>query len=148
VKGEPMRFVGGHNRRIRERYRVEDRGYKTPCWIWLLSKDENGYGRMHVEGKSPQAHRGYYEDARGPIPDGKQLDHLCRNRDCVNPGHLEPVTNTENSHRGANPKLSMVKAREVRRLASQGATQRAIARQFGVSQTTIWLTVNDQRWRA
>ena len=71
------------------------------CWNWLAAKSTNGYGRFqiarHVIGA---AHRVAYELEVGPIPPGKYLDHLCRNRSCVNPEHLEPVTSRENTLRG------------------------------------------------
>ncbi len=80
-------------RTVTERFwaRVE----KTPaCWLWTGSLSSDGYGQMvnpfHV------AHRLSYEMLVGPIPDGLQIDHLCRNRRCVNPTHLEPVTVREN----------------------------------------------------
>lgn len=61
-----------------------------------------GYGRLHVEGSKVWAHRYSYEMLTGPIPDGLVIDHLCRNRACVNPAHMEPVTSRENLRRGGN----------------------------------------------
>ena len=71
------------------------------CWIWTAQKTK-GYGRFHQNSKvgDVMAHRFSYELEKGKIPDGLYLDHLCRNRGCVNPKHLEPVTNKENILRG------------------------------------------------
>lgn len=70
------------------------------CWLWTGSTDEHGYGQFWFEGRLVSAHRWSYESLRGPIPDGLFLDHLCRVVNCVNPVHLEPVTNRENVIRG------------------------------------------------
>jgi hypothetical protein len=72
------------------------------CWEWTGTRTPDGYGqirRIH-NGSTMGAHRAVYEDRIGPIPDGLHLDHLCRNPPCVNPAHLEPVTNRENGRRG------------------------------------------------
>jgi hypothetical protein len=100
IKGQPLRYVMNHHRRktTGSEYRIEDHGYDTPCWIWQGVK-EDGYGRINREGFR-RAHTLYYVKAKGPIPDGMQLDHLCRARACVNPDHLEPVTQTVNVRRG------------------------------------------------
>lgn len=73
------------------------------CWIWKGRPTGSGYGSLRVDGKSVPAHRFGYTMLVGPIPKGLQIDHLCRNRMCVNPLHLEPVTSKENTHRGMGP---------------------------------------------
>jgi HNH endonuclease len=70
------------------------------CWRWTLVKNRDGYGRIGMVGGQKMAHRMSYEAFRGDIPDGLTIDHLCRVRDCVNPEHLEPVTQRDNVLRG------------------------------------------------
>lgn len=70
------------------------------CWIWMASQNGHGYGQFRYRGMTRSAHRAAYELLVGPIPDGLDLDHICRVRNCVNPDHLEPVTHAENVRRG------------------------------------------------
>jgi hypothetical protein len=70
------------------------------CWNWTGGLNNYGYGRISVGGKRVLAHRYSYTLFKGKIPEGKVIDHLCRNRKCVNPTHMEPVTNSENVKRG------------------------------------------------
>lgn len=83
--------------RLLARRTIDARG----CWV--ISGGAGGYPKLLVEGVYQKAHRWSYEHYRGPIPDGLQLDHLCRNIACANPEHLEPVTQRENVLRGVGP---------------------------------------------
>lgn len=83
---------------MRTRIRVNDNW----CWIWTGAKT-GGYGRITVARKQYVTHRYIYELLVGPIPEGLQIDHLCRTPPCVNPAHLEPVTALENTRRSHGP---------------------------------------------
>lgn len=73
------------------------------CWEWNWTKNPKGYGIFSIHGHPRLVHRFVYAALVGPIPVGLQLDHLCRVRNCVNVGHLEPVTGRENILRGVSP---------------------------------------------
>lgn len=76
------------------------RGAEHECWVWEGATTQAGYGSFTVRpGKSARAHRFAYELQHGPIPIGLEIDHLCRNRGCVNPRHMEVVTRSENIRR-------------------------------------------------
>ncbi len=73
------------------------------CWQWMGSLACEGYGRIRADGRDIFVHRWSFEHFVGPIPEGMQVDHLCRNRGCVNPHHLEIVDLVENVMRGESP---------------------------------------------
>lgn len=76
-------------------------GLDLTCWIWTGASNGKNYGSVGHEGRSVSTHRLSYQLLVGPIPDGLQLDHLCRVTRCCNPAHLEPVTPKVNSQRSA-----------------------------------------------
>lgn len=143
VKGEPLRFRRGHARR--KPPIVRDCGYKTPCRLWQGWLDD-GYGRVSSAGDRRKAHVAAWEAAHGPVPEGMELDHLCRQRACIEITHLEPVTRAENARRGSQTKLSPQQVREIRAL--RGVSQRDLARRFGVHQVTISNIQTRRSWKA
>lgn len=136
VRGEPLKYVLGHGSRTgvispllpRLLARVD----KTDsCWLWTGTITRAGYG-SGVRGspdRTTLAHRLMYEELVGPIPEGLELDHLCRVTHCVNPEHLEPVTHAENVRRGI--------AGEVRRIAARAITHCKWGHEFNAENTYI-----------
>ena len=93
-------MMGPKPKPVTERFwsKVSGGGF-TECWEWTGYVAPGGYGRINVNGTPKVAHRVAYELMVGPIPEGLDLDHLCRNRACVNPYHLDPVTRQVNLRR-------------------------------------------------
>jgi len=94
-------YVPRNNRKrpVEERFweKVDRSG---DCWLWTAYVGARGYAYIVTGGRVAPAHRLAYEWLVGPIPEGLEIDHLCRVRHCVNPAHLEPVTHRENDLRG------------------------------------------------
>ena len=97
---QQQRIIDSRLKRFESKIRIED-----DCLIWTGWTNGKGYGGFFNGTKQVYAHRWNYERVRGPIPDGLVLDHLCRNRKCVNPDHLEAVTVQQNILRGDQPLL-------------------------------------------
>lgn len=149
IQGEPQRFVRGHQTRLRGApacgYVEEDRGYKTPCWVWKRGiAIPQGYGRTTFDGARDYAHRVFWVARSGSVPAGLQLDHLCRVRACCNPDHLEVVTHAENGRRAAHVKLSMEIVREIRE-SSEGTV--TVAHRYGVLPCTVSNIRAGRIWR-
>lgn len=93
MTGSKVDFRGTIKDRLMSRVLVNP---DTGCWIWTGTLSAGSYGSLFYEGRMQKAHRISWRISRGEIPDGLELDHLCRVRRCVNPDHLEPVTRSEN----------------------------------------------------
>lgn len=146
VKGEPLKFIRYHVSNVKRRnpkpWIVDD---ATGCWLYTGPKGAKGYGRIMIDRQNRLAHRHFYEQLVGPIPEGLQLDHLCRNTSCVNPDHLEPVTPIENIRR--SEKIVMTSERkEIAKKLEGTMSYAAIAREIGVSLTTVWNFLNGRSW--
>lgn len=142
TKGVALRFIAGHHNRLRRiGHALEDRGYLTPCWIWQGALNDRGYALGGGNGLGRLAHRVIWEREHGLVPEGFELDHLCRVRCCVNPEHLEVVTHAENMRRGyvvsARPAPagfpSTLRAARVTARLSQSD----LARRLGCSQAAV-----------
>lgn len=143
-RGQHRRFLKGHSRRLSGvDYLEEDRGYKTPCWVWQLGKFASGYAQT---GRGRRAHVVYWEQKFGPVPEGLQLDHLCRVIDCVNPDHLEAVTAASNVRRSSATKLTQEQVDIIRSAVSSGVLQVDLALEYGVHPSQISRIVNYRRW--
>lgn len=83
-----------------DRFWSKVRETASGCWEWTAGQNGVGYGSYYLDGRQRLAHRLAYAEMVGPIPDGLHIDHICRNRLCVNPDHLDPVTQRVNNLRG------------------------------------------------
>lgn len=131
------------------------------CWLWIASKDHGGYGRYKVNGVAVRAHRFAFELVNGAIPAGLIVCHRCDVPACVNPAHLFLGSHADNAKdkvqkgrvrpvRGSAcplAKLTEAQVFELRQRRANGAGVNYLARDYGVSPTTISRIVNGKNWR-
>ena len=147
VKGQPVRFIFGHQcRRSPHEYLVDP---STGCWVWQRAIKPEGYGYLNYQGKTTYAHRLFYERSRGPIEPGMDIDHLCRNRACVNPDHMEVVPRAINAQRGARATITREQADEIRTKAEPHTfgRYRELAAEYGTSESVIHSVVYRKTWK-
>ncbi len=131
-------------------FHFEFMGYETPCWVWDRTI-VYGYGQTRIVGADGKknvaiyAHVWLWTMTNGPVPNGLQLDHLCRVRRCCRPDHLEPVTSAENQRRGAKTKLNWDAVNEIRSRQKLG---KEYAMQFGVTPSCISSVLKGYTWIA
>ena len=126
------------------------------CWEWTAYIAPNGYGRFQIHPFVHNAHRLLYEWLVGPVPEGLELDHLCRIRHCVNPDHLEPVPHRVNVLRGDVTRTAQLKKRKLtaadvlvirQRYAQGGTSLRILGREYDVSYKAIQAIVRRKTYR-
>jgi len=121
-----------------ERYSIDKNG----CWVWKLAVSYNGYPMKN--GKRALNH--FFAKHRGVKKEGMVFDHLCRNRRCVNPYHIEEVTPAENVRRGLLAKLQKDDVIQIRDMYKCGEQQAKIADFFGITQSHVSRLVNMEVW--
>jgi hypothetical protein len=124
----------------------------TGCWNWLGYVGKDGYGRQFKtkDRVSTLVHVNSFVRNKGPVPDGMEIDHVCRNRRCINPDHLRAITHKENVPKGegvASAKLTAVQVIDIRKEYTEGGiSQKGLATKYGVSQMAICRLVQGKNW--
>ncbi len=118
---------------------------RTGCWNWTRGRTTAGYGEVTLDGRAAPvyAHRLSYEQTHGEIPEGLQIDHLCGNPPCVNPGHLEAVSNAENTRRGKRAKLDVTSVRAIR---ASNEPRKVLAERYGIHPEYVTAIRGRRRW--
>lgn len=130
----------------------------TECWEWQSVRNQSGYGKFWLNGRTDLAHRVSYKIHKGSIPDGLLVRHTCDNPPCVNPAHLLVGTVKDNAldalsrgryRRGsdnARAKLTEQDVRDIRASWASGETQVSLAGRFGVSRSAIQFALSGKNW--
>jgi hypothetical protein len=145
LKGDAARYISGHHGRKSSAplcgYIVDE---SSGCWNWALHLTKDGYGRTRVNSKNKLAHVREWELKNGAVPDGFQIDHLCKNKACVNPDHLEVVTSAVNCQRRPKTKASAEIVLAIKASTESGA---ALGRKYNISRSQINKIRRSESWR-
>ena len=145
----PFKRRGLPEDRFRAKIQVNE---ETGCHEWTAYCDQKGYGAFSFDRKVVKAHTFAYELAKGPIPEGLHIDHLCRNKSCVNPEHLEVVTLAENNRRYSQSRTHCIKGHELTEANTYTFSRRRACRRCHIDRSEVWSKANrDKRnraWRA
>lgn len=115
------------------------------CWLWQRSRNGAGYGVVRRGGKTLYCHVLCWESVNGPVPEGMELDHVvCQNKQCCNPGHLEPVTHAANCQRA----LGRVNHEIAQRIRDERKFLSVIrlAEKLGVSRGCVYAIIHGRTW--
>jgi len=139
-------------------YRYVKMADPESCWEWQSTRNNSGYGKFWLHGRTDLAHRVSYRIANGPIPNGHQIRHMCDNPTCVNPRHLLTGTGKQNARdalnrgryrwgdRNGRAKLTEDQVCEIKTCWSAGESQVSMAKRFRVSRAAIQWILNGKNW--
>jgi hypothetical protein len=142
-----MKTAQGYGQDPTVSYVVAENG----CWEWQGRPGSHGYGQANRDGRTTVAHRYMYERACGPIPNGMHLHHVCRNRACVNPAHLQIITPAEHQKESrANRRLGSRNLKltwdDVREIRNSDESHAALGRRYGVTLQNIARIRKNETW--
>lgn len=141
TRGQPIRFISGHSNKLN--HTVQE---VTGCWIWGGKLNGSGYATTTRNRKTVRLARWLYERTFGALPSSLHVDHLCRNRACINPYHLRAITPQENQRASPTLKLNPRKVRAIRERRANGESPYLLAKEFGIGRSYVWEIVTRKRW--
>jgi hypothetical protein len=148
VRGQPRKYIRGHNANINYLQRIfnfwSNVRYVDDCIIWTRYINTTGYGTYGDFLGQRYAHKIAYILTFGGVPEGLDLDHLCRNRACINPYHLEPVTRSVNNQRGDKTKID---EHIVRAIRDSSDSTHVLAERYGISAWIVYDVRRGRTWK-
>jgi hypothetical protein len=155
-KGEITMFSEANRRRFVEKVKTDG---SSGCWLWEGKTHPSGYGFFNANGRKIYAHRYPYEYLNGPVPPSLELDHVCENKACIRPDHLDPVTHAENmrraglrgawsGERNSQAKRTELEVEVIKRAHELGAPVKDLARIFNIPLRSVYYIIKRENWRS